>query len=389
MKFEQRFDWRLFFIMIALVVISCFAIYSAQQSGQYNVNFMVQQLIWYGLGSVMIGFMLLLDPESYKKVSLYLYIFGIILLAGLMVAPNELAPLRNGSRSWYIIPGLGSIQPSEFMKIFLILMLSKVVTDHNYRRKTADMKSDVLLLGKMVLVVIPPLFLIMLQPDLGTALVFLAILAGTTLVSGVAWRLIIPIYGAASFLGVSLVWLALQAPQLLDKYLNVQEYQLGRIYAWLQPFKYESSDGYHLIKSMRAIGSGQMYGKGVGGSEVYLPESHTDFIFSVIGEEYGFIGSCVVIMTFFILMYHLIQIAHRANYAFSSYVVVGILSMIGFHVFQNIGMTVQLLPITGIPLPFISYGGSALLANLIAIGLVFAVHFHQKTFMFNEGRLDE
>ena len=133
---------------------------------------------------------------------------------------------------------------------------------------------------------------------------------------------------------------------------------------------------------MSAIGSGEITGKGYQGREVYVPENHTDFIFTVIGEEYGFIGASIVVSLFFLLIYHLTKITLQLKDPFSTYVCAGIIAMITFHVFQNIGMTIQLLPITGIPLPFISYGGSSLMGNMLALGLVFSMKFHHRTYMF-------
>lgn len=383
MRWEERFDWQLFFSILAFIVVSCIALYSAQQSEQYNDPFVTRQLVFYGLGFFVIAVMMNFDPELYQKASVYLYIFGLLLLIALILAPSSIAPVIKGQKSWFALPGL-SIQPSEFMKIFTIMMLANVISRHNGRFQGKAFTSDVVLLLKIIGVTALPLLLIMQQPDLGTSLVFIAIMAGMILISGIRWRVIVPIYSGIAVLGTTIILLALQAPQFLEKYLGVKEYHFGRIYSWLQPLKYEDSSGYQLVKAMRAIGSGQLYGKGTGEREVYMPESQTDFIFSIIGEEYGFLGSCVVLLLFFLLIYRLTFIAQRANSNFSSYVLVGIIVMITFHVFQNIGMSIQLLPITGIPLPFISYGGSSLLATLMAMGFAFAVTFHHRTYMFGD-----
>ncbi|MCP3030920.1 rod shape-determining protein RodA [Halobacillus sp. A1] len=384
MKFEERFDWKLGFVLILFMIISCVALYSAQQSAQYNENFMMKQLVWYVVGGGIIGVMLYFEPDFYKKISWPLYIAGLIALLALVIAPSTIAPVIKGQKSWFVLPGLGSIQPSEFMKVFTILILANVVTNHHERIRVKDLKSDFLLLGKIVGLTLAPLALIMQQPDLGTGLVFIAIMGGMIVISGIRWRVILPIFGTLAAAGTFIIWLAIRFPQILDQYLGVKQYQLGRIYSWLNPEQYSSSEGFQLIRAMRAIGSGQMYGKGIGEREVYLPESHSDFIFSIIGEEYGFIGSCVVLLAFFLFIYRLTTIASRANHKFSTYVIVGLICMIAFHVFQNIGMSIQLLPITGIPLPYISYGGSSLLAFLLAIGLAFSVSYHHRDFMFGE-----
>ncbi|WP_082232357.1 FtsW/RodA/SpoVE family cell cycle protein [Halobacillus massiliensis] len=383
-NFEERFDWKLFFTMCLFLAISCLALYSAQQSPQYNDNFMVKQIVWYIAGFTVIAGMLYFEPDFYKKISWPLFIAGLVVLLVLMIAPASIAPIVKGQKSWFIFPGLGSIQPSEFMKVATILLLANVVTEHNEKSRVKDLRNDLMLLGKIVGVTALPLLLIMQQPDLGTALVFIAIMSGMIVISGVRWRVILPIFGGIGAVGTTVIWMAIQFPQLLDQYLGVKPYQLGRIYAWLNPQQYSSSEGFQLIRAMRAIGSGQMYGKGFGEREVYLPEAQTDFIFSIIGEEYGFLGSCVVLLAFFLFIYRLTTIASRANHKFSSYVMVGLICMVSFHVFQNIGMSIQLLPITGIPLPYISYGGSSVLAFLIAAGLAFTISFHHRTFMFGE-----
>ncbi|UOQ44128.1 rod shape-determining protein RodA [Halobacillus salinarum] len=384
MKSEDRFDWSLFFILCCFIAVSCIALLSAQESSQYQENFVLKQLTWYGVGAVAIGVMMIFEPEDYRKISPYLYIFGLLLLGALILAPASIAPVIKGQKSWFVLPGAGSIQPAEIVKIFTILMLSNIIVLHHEKHRNSTIKLDLLLLGKLIGITALPLFLIMQQPDLGTSLVFIAILSGMILISGIRWKLILPMFLSIGSVGVAILWLVVQAPELLDKYLHVKPYQLGRIYAWLQPLQYEDAAGYQLIKAMKAIGSGQLMGKGFGHREVYLPESHTDFIFSIIGEEYGFLGASIVIVLFFFLVYRLTTIANHSNSPFGSYVLVGIISMISFHVFQNVGMSIQLLPITGIPLPFISYGGSALLGNLIAMGIVFSISFHHRTYMFGE-----
>ena len=165
--------------------------------------------------------------------------------------------------------------------------------------------------------------------------------------------------------------------------MGFKPYQFERIYSWLDPYSYSSNEGRHLITSLNAIGSGEIFGKGYKGREVYVAESHTDFIFTTIGEDWGFIGASLVICLYFFLIYHLTKITLELKDPFSTYICAGIIAMITFHVFENIGMTIQLLPITGIPLPFISYGGSSLMGNMLAIGLVFSMKFHHRTYMFS------
>ena len=387
MKKNDRFNWTLTLLLFLFFLISCIAIYSAQSTGQYvGRNFMVNQIFWYGVGAVIIAVTIFFDSFQYKKLAWILYGFGLLLLIGVYVAPESIAPIRNGAKSWFLIGGLGQIQPSEFVKVFLILALSRVITSHHEKNPIKTLKTDFILLLKLGITTAAPVGLIMLQPDLGTALVILSILTGIILVSGISWKIIVPIYGAAAALGTGIIYLVVKMPEFLEKYLHVQTYQFNRIYSWLDPYTYASGSSYHLVKSLSAIGSGLISGKGFRNGEVYVPEAHTDFIFSVIGEEYGFIGGSIVISLYFLLIYHLIKTALDTNDPFNSYVCTGIISMIAFHVFQNIGMTIQVLPITGIPLPFISYGGSSLMGNMFAMGLVYSIHFHHRNYMFSSDK---
>ncbi|MCL6570397.1 MAG: rod shape-determining protein RodA [Bacillus sp. (in: Bacteria)] len=384
MKKVERFDWTLTLLLFLFFLVSCAAIYSAQASGQYGgKNFLVMQIFWYVAGAFIISISIFIDGYQYKRLSWYLYGFGLLLLIAVYIAPESIAPIRNGAKSWFIIPKIGSIQPSEFVKTFLILALSRVIASHHENHPEKSLKADFLLLLKLGITTAVPLGLIMLQPDLGTGLVILSILTGLILVSGISWKIILPIYSAGAALAALVFYLVIQKPELLEKYLHVQTYQFNRIYAWLDPTNHATSSSYHLMKSLSAIGSGLITGKGFSNREVYIPEAHTDFIFSVIGEEYGFVGGSIVIGLFFLLIYHLIRTSLDTNDPFNTYVCTGIISVITFHVFQNIGMTIQVLPITGIPLPFISYGGSSLMGNMFAMGLVYSIRYHHKTYMFS------
>ncbi len=378
----SRIDYTLLLILILMFLSSCLAIYSAQSTGQYSENFLLKQVIWYGAGALIILAVIRLDADQLRNLSWYAYGFGILLLVALVIAPESIAPEINGAKSWFRFPGIGSIQPSEFMKVFLVLGLANTILMHNEKNPVKTLQTDFWLLIKLSAVTGLPLFLVMLQPDLGTSMVMLAILLGMIFISGITWRLLVPIFSSLTFIAVTILILVMKAPQLLEKYLGVKEYQFGRIYSWLDPYNYESSAGYQLTRSLLAIGSGETAGKGIGNREVYLPESQTDFIFAVIGEEYGFIGASIVISLFFLLIYHIMRIAMETKNNFYTYICVGVISMVTFHVFQNIGMAIGLMPITGIPLPFISYGGSSLMGNMLAMGLIFSIGYHFKKYMF-------
>ncbi|MEC1523536.1 FtsW/RodA/SpoVE family cell cycle protein [Neobacillus niacini] len=378
----SKLDYSLVFILLLLFLASCLSIYSAQASGQYESNFLIKQIIFYGIGCGIIAAVIRLDSDQLKKLTWYAYGVGIFLLILLIIAPESIAPVINGAKNWFKVPGIGSLQPSEFVKIFIILALAKVIEAHHLKNPVKTIASDFWLLIKLGVVTMAPLILIIKQ-DLGTSLVFIAILLGMIFISGITWKLLVPIFSVGTALISVIFYFVLLKPEVLEKYLGVKQYQFSRIYSWLDPYNFQSSAGYQLTRSLLAIGSGQTGGKGYGNREVYLPESHTDFIFSVVGEEYGFIGASVLVSLFFLLIYHITKVGMETKNNFYTYICVGVISMITFHVFQNIGMTIGVLPITGIPLPFISYGGSSLMGNMLGLGLIFSIRYHYKKYMFS------
>ncbi|GKV67202.1 MULTISPECIES: FtsW/RodA/SpoVE family cell cycle protein [Sporosarcina] len=382
----ERFDWTLAFILLLFCTVSVIAISSAQTTGQYTINFVPSQIQWYIVGAFIIAVTMYFEPEQYFKAAWWIYGAGIFLLLMLFILPEsmDLVARRNGAKSWFHLP-IGSIQPAEFMKTFFIIALARLITQHHEKYLVKTLKTDGMLLAKICGVLLVPLLFIMLQPDLGTGLVFLAITAALIIISGISWKIIGPIFIGGFVGGGTLLLMALYAQDFLLK-LGFKKYQFERIYSWIDPYSYASNEGMHLITSLNAIGSGEIFGKGYKGREVYVAESHTDFIFTTIGEDWGFIGTSLIICLFFILIYHLTKITLELKDPFSTYISAGIIAMITFHVFENIGMTIQLLPITGIPLPFISYGGSSLMGNMLAIGLIFSMKFHHRNTMFRASK---
>ncbi|PSL28832.1 rod shape determining protein RodA [Planomicrobium soli] len=390
-SFADRIDWSLAFILFLFFVVSLIAISSAQTAGQYGANFVPKQAVFYIVSIAMIGVLMYFDPDQYKKTAYYLYGFGILMLILLMIAPagqGQIGQPINGAKAWFHLPFF-NLQPAEFMKTFYILALAKMAAAHHEKNLVKTLKTDGYLLGKIGVLLLIPLAFIMQQPDLGTALVFIAITLALIVVSGISWKIIVPSFGGVAALGVLLLWMTLNMQEFLTSKLGLQPYAFARIYTWLDPYSYADNEAYNLIAAMNAIGSGEVFGKGYQGRQVYVPENHTDFIFTVISEDFGFIGSSTVIILFFMLIYHLTKITLQLKDTFSTYVCAGIIAMITFHVFQNIGMTIQLLPITGIPLPLISYGGSSLIGNMLALGIVFSMKFHHKNYMFGNHKEDE
>ncbi|WLR43265.1 FtsW/RodA/SpoVE family cell cycle protein [Bacillus carboniphilus] len=379
-----RFDYQLAFIVFLLFCISCISIYGAQlTSSQYGAtSHLIKQVLYYIVGIGVAITVMFFDSEQLRKMSWYLYGFGILLLIFLAIAPESIARPVNGAKAWFQILGF-SFQPAEIMKVFLIIQLSTLIHDHNEKNPNRDLRSDLWLLLKMGMVTTVPILLIVKQPDLGTALVIMAILTGLIFVSGIAWRIILLGTSLIAMFITTIFYLVINKPEILEKYLGIKQYAFYRIYAWLEPEKYQGNAAYHLINSMKAIGSGQIFGKGLGQGQVYIPENHTDFIFAVIGEQFGFIGVSILLSVYFVLIYYLVKVALESNEPFNSYICAGVISLFAFHVFQNAGMTVGLLPITGIPLPLVSYGGSSILGSMLAIGLIFGIRYHYKVYMFS------
>lgn len=375
-SFLRRLDWPLIALITILCIISVTTIHSAMGGGQYSLDFGVRQIFYYILGAIIAFMIMLFSPKKIRNYTYTVYIIFNILLFGLILLPeSSITPVINGAKSWYRF-GPISIQPSEFMKIVLILVISKVVAQHNRFTFNKSFQTDVMLLLKIAGVSLVPILLILLQNDLGTTLVFLAIIAGIVIVSGVTWKILAPLFGSAIVLGGGLILSIIYKPSLIENVAGIKTYQLGRINSWLDPYAYSSGDGFHLTESLKAIGSGQLIGKGLNNGEVYIPENHTDFIFSVIGEEFGFLGSVILLSVFLLLLLHLIRMAMNSDDLFNKSFIIGYISLLLFHIFQNIGMTIQLLPITGIPLPFISYGGSSLWSLMSGIGVLLSIHYH-------------
>lgn len=373
----RKVDWILVLVITVLAIISVTLISSAMGGGQYSANFSIRQIIYYILGAIMAFLIMIVSPKKIKHNTYLLYFIFCILLIGLLILPETaITPVINGAKSWYSF-GPISIQPSEFMKIILILALAKTVSRHNQFTFNKSFQSDLMLFLKIIGVSILPMLLILLQNDLGTTLVICAVIAGVMMVSGITWRILAPIFIAAIVGGASIILAIIFKPTLIENLLGIKMYQMGRINSWLDPYTYSSGDGYHLTESLKAIGSGQLIGKGYNHGEVYIPENHTDFIFSVVGEEMGFIGSVVLILIFLFLVFHLIRLASKINSQYNKVFIIGYVSLIVFHVLQNVGMTVQLLPITGIPLPFISYGGSSLWSLMTGIGVILSIYYHE------------
>lgn len=375
----DKLDYILLMCVILLFIISLAAIYSA--AGQYGTDpmeFLLRQSVWFVLGAIVMFVMLFLEYEHYRTLAIPFYAAGLLSL----VIVHFFGVAKKGSQRWFSLGGL-EVQPSEFVKLFLIIALAtaiyKVTEKYKERRKR-----DLYILGSVFILSIIPFYFILVQPDLGTALVIVAIAGTTLLVSGISFAYIGVIVAGALLFIVLLAWLFVYKPEIFD--LFFKDHQLARIYGWLQPDLYANSFGYQLSGARMGIGSGGLLGSGFQQGTMAqsgkVPEIHTDFIFTIIGEEFGFLGAAILLVIYFILIYRMIIIALNCKDRFAMYMIAGVIGLFTFQIFQNIGMTIGMMPITGLTLPFISYGGSSLLTGMIAIGMVLNVHVHTKEYMF-------
>jgi rod shape determining protein RodA len=358
-RFWRDFDWPLVLIVAGLVGMGTVFIYSSQPEQVY----WQKQLIWLGVGSVA---MLVFAFTDYRKwMQLAPFFYGAMVLA--LVAVLLVGSVVNGARAW-INFGPFSFQPAEFAKLATIMMLARYLSGP---RRTALSIREIFVAGTIGVV---PIALILLQPDTGTVLTFFPVLLAMLFLSGLRKRmLVIAVAGAA--VAVVLAWGLVLKPYQKDRIalaftiMKGETDQLGR--------EQLRGNGYQSIQSMIAVGSGGAFGKGVlqgtQGRLGFLPERHTDFIASILAEETGFAGTVTMLALYSLLLWRLIGIAKLSADRFGALVVMGIAALLIFHIFVNLGMVVGLVPIMGIPLPLLSYGGSSLLMMLMGFGFALSV----------------
>lgn len=377
---DSRVDYSLILPVFCLLVIGVVSIYIAvSHDYPHNVwSILGQQLAWIALGIVISFVVMFFNTKFLWQSTPYLYALGLILMVLPLVFYNPSLVAVTGAKNWVSIGGVTLFQPSEFMKISYILMLAYVIvtftTKHKAKERTIGL--DFLLIMWMILFTIPVLVLLALQSDLGTALVFIAIFAGLVLLSGVSWKIIVPIFVAASsaIAGFLAIFITKDGRAFLHN-LGMPTYQINRILAWLNPFDYAQTTTYQQAQGQIAIGSGGLFGQGFNVSNLLIPVRESDMIFTVIAEDFGFIGSVAVVALYLLLIYRMLKITLKSNNQFYTYISTGFIMMLLFHIFENIGAVTGLLPLTGIPLPFISQGGSAIISNLIGVGLLLSMSY--------------
>ncbi|WP_088890989.1 rod shape-determining protein RodA [Leptolyngbya ohadii] len=400
----QEVDWLLFLLAIGMTALGGVAIRSTELHQGFSTWW--QHWITGGIGLIMALF---IARSRYENLLQWRWIIYAVTNIALLIV-IFIGTTANGAQSWVTI-GSFNLQPSEFAKVGVIITLAAALHDRG--------APTIPMVIKTLAITAVPWVLIMLQPDLGTGLVFGAITLGmlywgnanpgwivllvSPIVSAILFGVFLPAWffwiGFVLYLGWrTLPWalwgsIGVGVVNLIAGGLGnfawthlLKEYQRDRLTLFLDPDKDPLGGGYHLIQSRIAIGAGQMFGRGINqGTQTqlnFIPEQHTDFIFSAIGEEMGFIGCLVVLLVFWLICLRLVIIAQNAKDNFGSLLAIGVLSMIVFQVLVNIGMTIGLAPVTGIPLPWLSYGRSALLTNFIALGIVESVNNHRHRLKF-------
>ncbi|MEL6223796.1 MAG: rod shape-determining protein RodA [Cyanobacteria bacterium J06626_14] len=400
----QEIDGFLLLLLVALMSIGGLMIHSTQINGGES-TYWWQQLVMGVIGMAIALFIAQCRYENLMRWRWFIYgLTNVSLLAVMLVGTEAL-----GAQRWISVGGF-YVQPSEFAKLGVIVTLAGVL-----HQQTASTIASIV---KVLLITSVPWALVFLQPDLGTSLVFGAIVLAmlywananpgwlvlliSPLISAILFNLYLPIWffwvgGMVAIAWSSLPWkwsgmLGAAVINLVSGKLGevlwglLKDYQKNRLILFLDPTKDPLGGGYHLIQSRIAIGAGQLWGRGLHeGTQTqlnFIPEQHTDFIFSAIGEELGFFGAIIVVAIYWLICLRLIIIAQNAKDNFGSLIAIGVLAMILFQVFVNIGMTIGLAPITGIPLPWLSYGRSAILSNCMAVGLVEAIMNHRHRLRF-------
>lgn len=367
------------FLLILVGFIAQYGAFHADPSVESVAPLLRKQLLWTILGIVTMFVTMFIPIKYLWKFTPALYGLSLFVMSLLIKFHDPIMAAATGTKRWIRI-GPISFQPSEFMKLGYILMLAYIVTRRRQKSSNpSTLKEDFRLLGELSLVSLPVFALMFYQKDFGTSLVFISIFLGMVLVSGCSWKILTVGLGILGVIGVSGILLVLtERGQTILSYLHFQPYQFNRIHAWLNPFEYADSISFQQARGLTAIGSGEMFGKGLSNLQIYVPVRESDMIFTVIGEAYGFVGTCALILLFFYLIYQMLICTLNAKREFYAYITTGVIMYFLFHILENIGSNIGLLPLTGIPLPFISQGGTAYLTNFIGVGLILSMYYQKE-----------
>ena len=366
-KLVKYFDFGIVFVAVIIVLFGILNIYNASMS-KWGFSYAKLQLMWLFVGLAVLYVMVMVDYTILSNYAALIYWAGILLL----LYNNFTSSAVKGAAAWISI-GSRAIQPSEFAKLGMIIMLAKKLED--MEGNINNFKNFCILTFYAAI----PMALIVVQPDMGMTMVCFFIVLGIYFVAGLNLKVI---FGGLTTVVVMIV--------VVWNSSLMQAYWKKRLTIFLNPESDEWGYGMQLIQSQIGIGSGSIFGTGAkigeragsGFVSEFVPEAHTDFIFAVVGEKWGFIGGVILLLLYSVLLYKIIKIAIRSKDFFGSVICVGVFSSFLFSIIQNIGMTIGILPITGITLPFMSYGGSSLMTNFIALGLVVNVGMRKKKINF-------
>ncbi len=352
-------------ISVALFfIISIISIRSAQNLLDNVDNLMTKQILWYVLGFGLIFFIMFIGNHFLYKNAWILYILGCVSLILVLFFGADI----NNARCWFKIPGIGNIQPSEFMKIILIIVLGRMINSFKEKYNSPTLTQEFLFLLKVMIVVLIPSILTFLEPDTGVVLIYLIITITMLFIAGIRYRWFFILFGLiGTIITIILLTYFFNGDLFIKIFGSSFFLRVDRLLDW------SSGSGYQLENGITAIGSGGLFGFGINKTPIYFPEPQTDFIFAVFANNFGYIGviGIIVLITFFDL--RLIKLAIESPTNINKYIIGGIIGMLIYQQLQNIGMTLGLMPITGITLPFISYGGSSLLSYMLILGIVFNI----------------
>jgi rod shape determining protein RodA len=354
-SFARRLDWVLLLAAAGLIVYGLWAIGGMTGTDE-------RQGAYAAVGTVGLVICLFIDPDIYRRHSRVLY----ALLIGLLLLVIATAPVVRGSQRWLDI-GSFRFQPSEFGKLLLVLALAGFVADRG--KRIAEGRTVLTVVGLAVI----PVLLVFEQPDIGSSLVYGAALAGVLFIAGTRWLHLGALIAAAAAMATFVLWLGpTMGVDLLD------DYQRERLTAFTDPSDDPGGAAWNVNQSILAVGAGGLDGRGVAGASQtnldYLPEHETDFVFAAIAEQRGFFGGAILLALYLLVIWRALKVITVARDAFSAIVAGGIAVALLFQIAVNVGMTVGMAPVTGIPLPFISAGGSSMIMNLLAIGILEAIH---------------
>lgn len=361
---KYKIDKSLIIPIIFFIVISLISIYSSQLLDKSINNLVYKQIMWYFIGFVLIiGIMLIKNKNIYKYIWI-LYIFGNILLFLLFIFGKEI----NNAKCWFDIPGIGTFQPSEFMKIILIIILGNQIDKFNNEHPIPSLKEELIFLIKMGIIVLIPSILTFLEPDTGVVLIYLLITIIMLFIGGIRYRWFIILFTIITITILSIIIIYKINQDLFINIFGSSFFlRIDRLLDW------QNQSGYQLSNGIISIGTASFLGHGLNNTPLYFPEAQTDFIFAVYSSNFGLFGSILLLSLILYFDIKLINIAIKSSNNISKYVIAGIVGMLIYQQFQNIGMTYGLVPITGITLPFISYGGSSLLSYMIMLGIIFNI----------------